>query len=168
MPGLSSHQCCQPHLAHPRRVAGYYPNSPSQGPPRPHLSRLMHWAGLSSRVASIWTSGPLNVATTNQRQVTHAAKLIRELSSFLDANLSATMDKSACQPLQLEGGTITVKAATFNASKEWKVTALEWVKASNHYINLLHTHLWARGDSAPGGPATCDIADKWDTHFRHI
>jgi hypothetical protein len=86
----------------------------------------------------------------------------------LDANLSATMDKSARQPLQLEGGTITVKAATFDASKERKLMALEWVEASNRYVDLLRTHLWARGDSAPGGPATRDIADERDAHFRHI
>ncbi|KIL71302.1 hypothetical protein M378DRAFT_174648 [Amanita muscaria Koide BX008] len=85
-----------------------------------------------------------------------------------EAARTAEMDKQWKHSLQLEGGTISLKPASFDASGERKLRPLEWVDAVGRYVSLLRKHLWAGGDDAPGGQNAQILADQWESHFRLI
>lgn len=85
-----------------------------------------------------------------------------------EAALSTTLEKSSQQSLQLKKGGFTVKAMVFDASKEQKMTAMDWLDASGQYVKLLRQHLQGGDDDEPGGPTVADLADAWDVHFRCI
>lgn len=85
-----------------------------------------------------------------------------------DAMRTSSLDRSAKHALQLEGNAITVKAATFDASKESSMTPLDWLDASGRFVELVRRHLTVGDNTEPGGPDAHAIATMWDTHFRRI
>lgn len=85
-----------------------------------------------------------------------------------DALRTSSLDRSAKHALQLEGNAITVKAATFDASKESSLTPLDWLDASGRFVELIRRHLTVGDNTEPGGPDAQAMATMWDTHFRRI
>ena len=85
-----------------------------------------------------------------------------------DAMRTSSLDRSAKHALQLEGNAITVKAATFDTSKESSMTPLDWLDASGRFVELVRRHLTVGDNTEPGGPDAHAIATMWDTHFRRI
>jgi hypothetical protein len=85
-----------------------------------------------------------------------------------EALRTSSLDRSAKHALQLEGNAITVKAATFDASKESSMSPLDWLDASARFVELVRRHLTVGDNTAPGGPDAHTLAAMWDTHFRRI
>lgn len=108
------------------------------------------------------------VAALEQGMLQYIPLHILTVKACREAARTAEMDKQWKHSLQLEGGTISLKPASFDSSGEKKLRPLEWVDAAGRYIALLRKHLWAGGDDAPGGRNAQTLADQWESHFRLI
>ena len=85
-----------------------------------------------------------------------------------EAVCTDSLDRTSRQSLQLDYTGITVKATTFDTSKEGKLTPLEWLDALGHFVHLTWKHLHAGDDTDPGGPTARGLADLWAIHFHRI
>ena len=60
------------------------------------------------------------------------------------------------------------EGATFDASKESKLSPLEWLDALGCFVSLTWKHLWAGNNADPGSPTARSLANLWAVHFQHI
>lgn len=68
----------------------------------------------------------------------------------------------------ISNGKLRLPNASFDVSKESKLSFDEWVGAGANLVVAMHKHLCADGDRGAGGPIALKIADLFEGHFKYL
>lgn len=68
----------------------------------------------------------------------------------------------------ISNGKLRLPNASFDVSKENKLSFDEWVSAGANLVAAMRKHLRAEGDQGAGGPIALEIVDSFEGHFKYL
>lgn len=68
----------------------------------------------------------------------------------------------------IANGKFHLANASFDTSKESKLSFDNWLATSDNFVGTMHVHLWAGSDEGSGGQVANAIADSFATHFKRL